>query len=109
MDRAVLGAYGWTALQPTCEFLLDYEEQEEEAAEDRPAGRGRKKPWRYRWPDKFGDSVLARLLELNRQRAEAEKLLGVAVEAKENKATGKRGRAKKKATDSSGLFFRQTP
>ena len=27
MDRAVLDAYGWTDLQPTCEFLLDYEEE----------------------------------------------------------------------------------
>ena len=28
MDRAVLDAYGWTDLKPTCEFLLDYEEDE---------------------------------------------------------------------------------
>ena len=65
MDRAVLDAYGWTDLKPTCEFLLDYEEDEDE---DEPhGGRGRKKPWRYRWPDDFRDEVLARLLELNRQ------------------------------------------
>ena len=30
MDRAVLDAYGWTDLKPTCEFLLDYEEDEDE-------------------------------------------------------------------------------
>ncbi len=30
MDRAVLDAYGWTDLKPTCEFLLDYEEEEDE-------------------------------------------------------------------------------
>ena len=30
MDRAVLDAYGWTDLQPTCDFLLDYEEDEDE-------------------------------------------------------------------------------
>ena len=29
MDRAVLDAYGWTDIQPNCEFLLDYEEEEE--------------------------------------------------------------------------------
>ena len=29
MDRAVLDAYGWTDIQPTCEFLLDYEEEDE--------------------------------------------------------------------------------
>jgi hypothetical protein len=26
MDRAVLDAYGWTAVRPVCEFLLDFEE-----------------------------------------------------------------------------------
>jgi hypothetical protein len=66
MDRAVLDAYGWTDIQPKCEFLLDYEEEEDEE-ENGP--RRRKKPWRYRWPDEIRDEVLARLLELNRQRA----------------------------------------
>ena len=66
MDRAVLDAYGWTDLKPTCEFLLDYEEDEDE--DEAAGGRRRKKPWRYRWPDDFRDEVLARLLELNRQR-----------------------------------------
>ena len=75
MDRAVLDAYGWTDLKPTCEFLLDYEEDEDEDDRRRPR---RKKPWRYRWPDDFRDEVLARLLELNRQRAEMERLTGVA-------------------------------
>src|SRR5262249_38031786 len=69
MDRAVLDAYGWTDLEPTCEFLLDYQEDEEEAE---ASGRQRKKPWRYRWPDDFRDEVLARLLELNKRRAEEE-------------------------------------
>src|SRR5207249_2813719 len=49
MDRAVLDAYGWTDLQPTCEFLLDYEEDDED--HDALGGRRRKKPWRFRWPD----------------------------------------------------------
>ena len=66
MDRAVLDAYGWTDLKPACEFLLDYEEDEDEDESGR--GPRRKKPWRYRWPDDFRDEVLARLLELNRQR-----------------------------------------
>ena len=30
MDRAVLDAYGWTDLKPTCEFLLDYEDEEDQ-------------------------------------------------------------------------------
>jgi hypothetical protein len=63
MDRAVLDAYGWTDIQPTCQFLLDYEEEENE--EDN-GPRRRRKPWRYRWPDEIRDEVLARLLELNR-------------------------------------------
>jgi hypothetical protein len=62
VDRAVLDAYGWTDIHPVCEFLLDYEE------DDDPTSR-RRKPWRYRWPDEIRDEVLARLLELNRQRA----------------------------------------
>jgi hypothetical protein len=65
MDRAVLGAYGWTDLHPTCEFLLDYEDEDDEA-DDSGRARQRKKPWRYRWPNTVRDEVLARLLELNR-------------------------------------------
>ena len=37
MDRAVLDAYGWTDLVPTCEFLLDYEEDEDDEASRRAA------------------------------------------------------------------------
>ena len=78
MDRAVLDAYGWTDLNPTCEFLLDYEEDDD----DENGGTSKKKkPWRYRWPDEFRDEVLARLLELNKKRAEEEALSGVAAEA----------------------------
>jgi len=69
MDRAVLDAYGWTDIQPTCEFLLDYEEDDDEEAS---GTRRKKKPWRYRWPDEVRDEVLARLLELNAQRAKEE-------------------------------------
>ena len=65
MDRAVLDAYGWTDIPTDCEFLLDYEIDEEEYA-------NRKKPYRYRWPDAVHDEVLGRLLELNAQRAAAE-------------------------------------
>ncbi len=72
MDRAVLGAYGWIDIQPKCELLLDYEVEENE---DDGARRG-KKPWRYRWPDEVRDEVLARLLELNRQRASEEAVSG---------------------------------
>lgn len=71
MDRAVLDAYAWTGIHPTCEFLLDYEEVEEEGQSKK------KKPWRYRWPDNIRDEVLARLLKLNTERAEEERLAGL--------------------------------
>ena len=70
MDRAVLDAYGWRDLATDCEFLLDYAIDEEEEW-----GR-RKKPWRYRWPDATRDEILARLLALNAERAEAERAAG---------------------------------
>lgn len=57
IDRAVLGAYGWTDIRPTCEFLFDYEIDE---VRDR-------------------DEVLGRLLTLNAERAVAEQLAGPAV------------------------------
>ena len=67
MDRAVLDAYGWSNICPTCEFLLDYDDEED--AEESGRARRRKKPWRYRWPDEIRDDVLARLLALNAERA----------------------------------------
>ena len=70
MDRAMLNAYSWNDISTDCEFLLDYQIDEEEW------GR-RKKPWRYRWPDEVRDDVLARLMALNAQRAEAERLAGL--------------------------------
>jgi hypothetical protein len=80
MDRAVLDAYGWADLRPTCEFLLDYED---EADEDDDSGRTRqrKKPWRYRWPDDVRDEVLARLLALNETRANQQRLAGGSIRA----------------------------
>ena len=97
MDRAVLDAYGWTDLKPTCEFLLDYEEDEDD--DESGGGRRRKKPWRYRWPDDFRDEVLARLLELNRQRAEQERSCGAAERGGKGKTTRAKGKTKKPADD----------
>lgn len=57
VDRAVLDAYGWTDVPIGCEFLLDYEVEDDWG--------NKKKPWRYRWPDYVRDDVLARLLERN--------------------------------------------
>jgi hypothetical protein len=99
MDRTVLEAYGWhdLAKTATCEFLLDYEDDEDD--DDATSSRRQKKrPWRYRWPDDFHDEVLARLLELNKQRAEQERLTGIAAGAKQTgtkKGVGTRSKTSK--------------
>ena len=71
-DRAVPDAYGWADIITDCEFLLDYEIDEETWGK-------KKKPWRYRWPDEVRDEVLARLLALNTQRAAEERMAGSGV------------------------------
>jgi hypothetical protein len=65
MDRAVLDGYGWFDIPTECKFLLDYEIEEETWGD-------RKRPYRFRWPDKVREEVLARLLELNAKRAAEE-------------------------------------
>ena len=65
MDRAVLDAYGWT---DTPADLRVPPRLRGRRGRSRQASR-RKKPWRYRWPDDVRDEVLARLLELNAERA----------------------------------------
>ena len=104
-DRAVLKAYGWDDLaeRATCEFLLEYEEEEN----DDPTAKksNKKKPWRYRWPDEFRDEVLARLLELNEQRAMEERLAGKAAEAGAKKSPGSNNRGRKSSKKQEpGLF-----
>ena len=69
MDRAVLDAYGWADIPTDCEFLLDYEIDEE-------TWGNKKKPYRYRWPNDIRDEVLARLLELNAKMAVEETQAG---------------------------------
>ena len=95
MDAAVLAAYGWTDLPTTCDFILDYED--EESAEE-SSGRKKKKPWRFRWPDEVRDEVLARLLKLNAERAKEEELAGqtaAAQKPKPKKAAAKTPKAGK--------------
>ena len=78
MKGLVLDAYGWRDIPTDCEFLLDYEGDDEE--------RGtRKKPYRYRWPDAVRDEVLARLLELNARCAAEEARSGKAATAARRK------------------------
>ena len=89
MDRAVLDAYSWGDIPTDCEFLLDYEIDEEEW------GR-KKKPYRYRWPDGVHDKVLGRLLELNAERAKEELRTGI--------TATKKKRSRKKAAVERSLF-----
>ena len=74
-DRAILDAYGWQDIPTDCEFRLDYEDEPDSTSK-------RKKPWRYRWSETIHDRVLARLLELNRDRA-AEEIQGKTKRRKE--------------------------
>jgi len=89
MDAAVITAYGWHDLLPQlrCEFLLDYEDEEDPNTAESPTKRRRKKPWRHRWPDNLRDEVLARLLKLNAERAEEERLAGEANSPSSKRAT----------------------
>jgi hypothetical protein len=74
MDAAVLKAYGWTDIDTRCEFLLDYDLDEETLAN----WGNKKKPYRYRWPESTHDEVLARLLALNQSRHQSEQIQGPA-------------------------------
>ena len=85
MDRAVLDAYGWADIPTDCKFLLDYEIDEETWGKKR-------KPYRYRWPEEVHNEVLARLLDLNRERYAEEVAAGLHAER------GTRGAASKKRT-----------
>jgi hypothetical protein len=81
MDHAVLAAYGWTDVDTDCKFLLDYEIDEEDWGD-------KKKPWRYRWSDDVQAEILARLLELNAERARSELRSGVAAAKKRGRKHG---------------------
>ena len=99
MDRAVLDAYGWHDIPTDCQFILDYEDAEE----DEESGRRRKKPWRYRWPDPVRDEVLARLLALNAERAEEECLAGLKA-ASYASSPKKKSKKKSNVSIDNGLF-----
>lgn len=106
MDRAVLDAYGWTDIPTDCEFRLDYEEEESE--DEGP--RRRKKPYRLRWPAEVHDEVLARLLDLNQKRAEAERLSGAHADPKPSKTAAKpRGPRKPKGDAATSSLFPADP
>lgn len=100
MDRIVLDAYGWKDIATDCNFLLDYEEEEEEETSSK---RHKKKPWRYRWPEEVHDEVLARLLELNLQRAQEEILGGKAAQGRAKGGKKTAAKSRKKVADSPSI------
>ena len=97
MDKAVLEAYGWNDIPTDCEFLLDYEIDEEEWGD-------KKKPYRYRWPDEVQAEVLARLLELNAARAAEETRSGVAAGKGGGGKRGRKPKAAQSPSESKDLF-----
>ena len=94
MDRVVLEAYGWTDIPTDCEFLLDYEIDEE-------TWGNKKKPYRYRWPDAVHDEVLARLLDLNQKRYAEEVVAGLHAEKGAKRPARKKKARRKGALPSS--------
>jgi hypothetical protein len=95
MDKAVLEAYGWSDIPTACTFLLDYDDEEDE--EETSNRRQRKKPWRYRWTEEVHDEVLARLLDLNQERSQAEILGGKAAQKKTKAKASKKKTTKTKS------------
>lgn len=103
MDRIVLDAYGWCDMEPSCGFIPESDQEEDENDNE---GRVRRKDYRYRWPDEVRDDVLARLVELNRQRALEEGqvppeplVFAGAADAERPKANGRKKRGKKSDGD----------
>ena len=86
MDRAVLDAYGWTDVPSDCD---------EEA--------WGKKPYRCRWPEEVHDDVLARLLDLNRERYVEEVAAGLHAEKGSSRAAPKKGTRRPAALSSSNV------
>ena len=96
MDRTVLDAYGWTDIPTDCEFLLDYEIDEETWGK-------KKKPDRYRWPEEVHDEVLARLLDLNQRRYAEEVAAGSHAEKGTSRAAAKKRTRRQAALSSSNV------
>jgi len=103
MDRAVLDAFGWTGIPTDCEFLLDWEDEDDDAEGATPARR-RKKPWRLRWPDPVRDEVLARLLALNAERAAEAQRKGLATAVAKPAPRGQKSTRPSEDEPSQGRF-----
>lgn len=71
LDRLVFASYGWDDLTPNATFEPDWTSVD---------GNG---PIRLSWPAELRDTVLARLLALNAERAAQERRLGIAHRTRE--------------------------
>jgi N-6 DNA Methylase len=112
MDRTVLDAYGWANIQPSCEFIPEFEDEND----DEDEARRRKEKYRYRWPDEIRDKVLTQLLEVNQQRALEEGKLVAAntvtellADAKSKKMNKKKAKSQKSTQDVAGGLFAVDP
>lgn len=94
MDEAVLAAYGWEDLDQTCAFQAEFDDDEEDEDDDETSKKSRKKKFRLRWETEVRDALLARLLQLNRERAIQQ---GTAESAPANPSAGKRTKRAKGA------------
>jgi hypothetical protein len=112
VDQTVLDVYGWSDIHPSCEFIPEFEDEGEEEEN----GRHHKEKYRFRWPDEIRDEVLARLVNLNRERA-LEEGLTVAGEvvaassasAKPKKTGNKNRKSKKAIQDKAATLFAVGP
>jgi hypothetical protein len=69
MDAAVLATYGWEDLDQTCVFQSEFDDDEEDVDDDDTSKKTKNKKFRLRWETEVRDALLARLLQLNRERA----------------------------------------
>jgi len=105
MDRAVLDAYGWTNFPTHCEFIPEFDAEDDEDE----GGRPRRKKYRYQWPDEVRDDILLRLLLLNRQRVleegqlQTEALAFAGATDPEPRTKGSRKKAGKRASEDFNL------
>ena len=78
MDSTVLRAYGWDDLADRAhpEFI------------EQDADEGKQAKTRLDWPSEFKDEVLARLLALNAERAEAERAAGLTASDEDDEDEG---------------------
>jgi N-6 DNA Methylase len=109
LDRAVLDAYGWCQIPCAYEFIPEFDEEDEA---DNETTTTKRKKYRYRWSDEISDEVLARLLDLNRERAPEEdqslRVIELLSSAKEEATKPRKKKTKKSIPESQSTMFATT-